>query len=222
MKKFIVYLIIFLSANVYAFSPLFVCGGANEKPYTFSWDCETTTANLLSGTEVASEYGSPALSSTYAYNGTYSVLNSSATSYYYFTDSSIFDPNGSYTISFYFYGSYTEGYARGAIILHGNGTNRMTIYPYIGGKFRVFLAANSNYLWLTSTDTLNTSAWNKVVVTFDGTSGTQTDITIEINDGGQDSDSAGDVWSTSFTELRMAAAEGGGTSYVDKIRINTN
>jgi hypothetical protein len=172
--------------------------------YTFSWDCETTTAKLAEGTETATENNSPELSTDHPYTGTYSGKFSTGNSRYTFDDSTIFDPLKSYRITLYFFGNYTDGKDMVSFGIFGDtSSNFLQLQSISGDYLQLYARGGGTSTYLASTTALTSSMYNKVVITFDGSSGTQIDYSISINDGTADTASGGTIWEVSFAYMHI-------------------
>jgi len=227
MKKII---IIFLLLSVYG-----SCwGGAalvgeeclsSGNDYVFFWDAETTTANKASGTIGSTTNGTVELSTTQAYAGSKSMSTSTGQSYYKFTDSTIFSRTSG-TITFYVYGDQTEIGIAYTIYIYGDSNNFYAILASATDTIKFYLKLNGSAKYIVADNgSLNDSAWNKVELIYDGSSGTQTDFTLTVNNGTPLETDLSYVWDTDTTVDYVAIGAYSstapiGTLYIDNVEFS--
>jgi len=187
--------------------------------YLFSWDAETTTANLSSGTVTGTVTGDPMLSTDYAASPTQSLKATGGSDYYRFT-ANAYDPTGG-TIRLKMYGNYTAvgsqaramavyGDASNNIEVHHNTTNRVTFYHRLSGA-NVY-ATSSNSVMLPG-------QWNDVVFTY-AQNGGATDWSLTVNGSAAGSGSTANLWNSGITPVRVDVGTTNATAPIGPIYVD--
>ena len=190
--------------------------------YLFSWDAETDTANLSSGTVQATVNGDPTLSTDYAVSPTKSLKATGGLDFYRFTTNA-YTPAGG-VIRLRMYGNYTSvGSAARSLTIYGDTSNFIDVYHAATDRVAFYHKLTGANVYCLSNNSTMGAGWNDVIFTY-AQNGGSTDWSISINGSAAGSGSSANVWNAAVTPIRIDVGTSNSTApigpvYVDDVVI---
>jgi len=187
--------------------------------YLFSWDAESDTANLSSGTVTATVNGDPTLSTDYAASPTKSLKATGGSDYYRFT-ANAYDPTGG-VIRLKMYGNYTAvGSSARAMTIMGDASNYIDIYNTTTDRIVFYhKLSGANAYFTSNNNVMLPGQWNDVVFTYTQ-SGSATDWSLTVNGSAAGSGSTANMWNSGITPIRVDIGATNATAPIGPIYVD--